>query len=420
MRKLVFLLALVSACVFTSCSDDDEQTPAITFNFEATAYTLASGTVEVKLVASEAVTSEVTVPVILGGDAAALEDEDYSLSAKSFVFQAGEKEASIEITRKNVSENAVDLVLNLGTIPFGFEAGVINYATVEIVGANAVTISFDNYSGELGATTTSFGVLLKNVSGENYEVTADTQFSVEIDAENTTAEEEVHYSFTNGKYITVKAGESTGSIDLSFFKLEEGKTDIALKLVAADGYILGNNPEIYITIAGPTNFSGTWSFAGISNLEWWQINAGTDTSDFPKGTSSDQITFAGLSTEYTVTTNFSGDLKNYFPATSTATFLTEREERLQEEGLFGSTVMLTVLSMTDINVNFSATEQDVRAARVGWRLFTDGDNNEILECTIYDYEPTDFLADVYQMYVSYGSDPVMLYMPLRLHFLREN
>ena len=57
-------------------------------------------------------------------------------------------------------------------------------------------------------------------------------------------------------------------------------------------------------------------------------------------------------------------------------------------------------------------------AVVGFRILRETGSPDVLECTIYDYEPTDFLNGVYEMYKDYGSDPIMLEAPLRLQFVR--
>lgn len=49
------------------------------------------------------------------------------------------------------------------------------------------------------------------------------------------------------------------------------------------------------------------------------------------------------------------------------------------------------------NVKFSEKEIDEREAEIGFRVFEE-DGEELLEVTIRDYEPVDFLEKTYLMY----------------------
>ena len=143
------------------------------------------------------------------------------------------------------------------------------------------------------------------------------------------------------------------------------------------------------------------------------------TSNFPTGTEEDQLVFEGTDyRSYTFTPKLSGGLKNYYTAACPVTFLNEREEQFQEIGMGRELANIAVLEFDHINVNFSATQSRIRKAVVGFRILRETGSPDVLECTIYDYEPTDFLNGVYEMYKDYGSDPIMLEAPLRLQFVR--
>ena len=75
--------------------------------------------------------------------------------------------------------------------------------------------------------------------------------------------------------------------------------------------------------------------------------------------------------------------------------------------------VVALLEFEKVNVNFSATHSNVRPSELGFRIIT-VDGEEILECTIDDFEPTDFLADEYEMMGE------MSLCPLRLYFTRVN
>ena len=109
-----------------------------------------------------------------------------------------------------------------------------------------------------------------------------------------------------------------------------------------------------------------------------------------------------------------GDLKNFFVTSCTATYKGEAEKLIEEDsGMRPVYANMTVLEFGEVNVNFSATNSTLRAAEVSFRTIT-VDDEEILELTIDDYEPTDFLTDEYGLFGDTES------LPLRLYFTRVN
>lgn len=209
-------------------------------------------------------------------------------------------------------------------------------------------------------------------------------------------------------------------------KKEKGKDKLVLRLSDRDGFAYGNNPAITITIQGACNLEGTWAFKEVSNFSYWKDNMGissTDMTNFPTGTSADQITFTGNSyTEYTFTPELSGSLKNYFGSTiRKVKFKVEEVKELWEQSyieMHSIPINVSVYTFPNINGKFSSTQLDIREAEVSFRSIT-VDGKEILECTIDDYIPTDFLAEAWEGNFQYWEEtPPMLSNPLRIHFTR--
>ena len=81
MKKLFYLLFAMCAVMFTACSsDDDNKTEIPQLNLEKSNYTLASGTVDIKLIADAPATSNISIPVTFSGRAT--EGTDFTASAK--------------------------------------------------------------------------------------------------------------------------------------------------------------------------------------------------------------------------------------------------------------------------------------------------------------------------------------------------
>lgn len=421
MKNYLYLWITMCVALLTACSSDDPHTSNLPqLNIEQPRYMVAKGTVEIKLVADAPMETDVSIPFTLVGNAA--EGTDFTLTAHAFEFKAGQKEAVIGLTRieESIGKNSIELTLNLdrNAAPQGFRIGLFSYTTIELMGENAVVVTFQTGTGVL-TLQSDYVITLEKLDGSSYKVAADTQFDVEVDP-SSTAVEGVHYKFTDGAYIRVAKNSNKGSLGLKFLKKEEGHDKLVLRLADKDGYVFGSNRTLILTIQGPDVYTGTWAFKKISNIDYWANQWFEDTSGFPKGTADDQIVFEGDSYEsYNFTPHITGDLKNYFSDACKVTFKGEREEIYGEESTSSQVKgNISVLEFERVNVNFSPTKTNYRKAVVGFRL-RQIDGEEILECTIYDYEPTDFLTAVYEMYKDFGGyDPVMIEAPLRLHFTR--
>ena len=107
MKKLVYFLFVSCVIAFASCSsDDDDVKEAVQLNLDKAHYTLAKGSVEVKLLADAAPATTISVPVSFAGTA--VEGTDFNASAKAFTLKAGETEATITLTRIEESIGETD------------------------------------------------------------------------------------------------------------------------------------------------------------------------------------------------------------------------------------------------------------------------------------------------------------------------
>ena len=191
-----------------------------------------------------------------------------------------------------------------------------------------------------------------------------------------------------------------------------------MRLSQKDGFAYGNNATITITINGANQLEGTWVFDVFANKDWIKSNyppdygAGYyDEETFPKASGNDKITFTGNSyEEYTFTPNLVGDLKNYFNKECKATFEKEENKVFQELGYPKVEKRVAVYIFSSVNVNFSATSNKERSAKVSFRVTTI-DNQKVLECTLDDYEPTDFFTSIYEFEQNMAE-----YAPLRIYF----
>lgn len=421
MKKVLFYLLAMCSFVATSCSSDDDgnSVEAVELNFNQAHYSLAKGEVELKLVSDQPATTTVSIPVSFSGTA--VEGTDFTAD-RSITLKTGETEATLIVKRidENIGEEEKELVVNLGTAPTGFKIGIRNYTAVELLSDKAVIMSFNASTGLLSEST-SYGITLETLDGKSYKVLQETKIDIEVDP-SSTAIEGTHFEFIGGKYATIPKNKNNGVVSIKFLKKEEGKDKLVLRLAERDGYAHGSNATITITINGPYLLTGNWAFKKVSNKEFYENMWGEDTSTFPKGGSSDQIKFDGSSHQgYTFIPKLNDDLKNYFGTEPcTVTYEGEAEKIIEEESNRGSQVIakVAVLKFPTVNVNFSATHVKNREAVVGFRII-EIDGEQILECTIDDFEPTDFMTTIYDIFKDSNEVPVMKSAPLRLHFTRE-
>ena len=408
------ILAFVAvATFFASCSKDESvQLPVVAFANGILKLDL-NNQATLKVVSTVPATGTQNVDFTVAGGL--VEGVDYTLSADQFTFEQGATEATVVVTfLKDLSDEAA-FEVNLSPINFG-TLGLAK-ASLSSDLNDAVLYTFDK-SNYIMTASVDVTFQLSKITG-SYVAEQDLSFEVEVDP-TSTAVEGVHFEFAGSKVITVASGQNSGIIKLNLIKQENNKDQVVLKLKQVP-FILkaGNYDKANIGIFGNIydKMIGQWAYKTMSNLEWWKMNGswtGDDLALLPtSNTAADRLTFD----QNGITVSMIGVLKNYFKTSALVT-LGEATEVLQEVASFPPARVQMLLVKSLVNVNFSATTTTEREAEVGFRVFTDTDGEEILEVTIRDYEPTDFLQNTYAMYKTFGDTPALKTMPLRYHFTK--
>ncbi|WEK34249.1 MAG: hypothetical protein P0Y53_17315 [Candidatus Pseudobacter hemicellulosilyticus] len=412
----LMLTFLVGSLLLTACSKDDKVEPLVISFEQETAGIPLSGEVAINIVASRTATENITVPVVLSGSA--VKGTDYTVSAEAATIVAGTNKATITIKTKNSFGRDKNIRIDLGTIPPNAQRGTISSVVVGIEDGSVLIYSFAAQTNTM-TETAEVTLQLKTISG-NYTAEKELRIPIELGA-GSTATEGTHFSFEGAKEVVIPVGKSSGTIKLKYLKQEAGKDVIELKLGAVNShFVAGNYEKTKVMIFGPlyTQLVGTWKYKAFTNLDWWiegMSGMGDDLTLMPKNnTEADQLIFA----ETGLQVNMQGVLKNYF-RNSELTYVGEIDERLQEAGGIRPPVVKIVLVKAKANVAFSATTVKERLAEVGFRTFKES-GKDILEVTIRDFEPVDFLTETYAMYTLFGDVPVMKTMPLRYHFEKVN
>lgn len=424
MKKTIYLLMLVLATgLCFSCSDDDDKAKNPVLSFASKTNVLpAAGMVEVVLNSSAIVPENTTVRFSISGTA--VEGEDYELSAREFVIRAGERSAKIQITAKdNYAENRT---IQLELLPVaGFDPGTESTVSVIVESKEKVIYSFaqENY-GLVSSVKVELELKGMN-SGSLYSVAKEMKIPFTISAAST-AVKGVHYNIKGGvAEFVFEPGTKKASIQIDFVREEADKDQVVLSVDnLGAGFVRGNYKEARIQIYGPTTLGkliGKWCFKEARSFTWLKEYIPqngfptTEVDNLPKN-NSDRDTLEFIAGDPgSLKTHLNGDLKNYF-RNCEITYLRDEEVRLLEEGgIKPSKVTISVMQMSKANVAFSASTTNEKAAVIGFRILDNG----VLEISLYDFEPVDFLAQVYQDALSWAGDDVpMSYYPLRYHFTR--
>jgi len=396
MRNLILLFSLfLLTGIWTSCSDNDDD-DMLDVSFAKTAYFLpANEPVKIEVTANSAVAENTVVKFGITGSA--VKDEDYTLSAEEFVIPAGESSAFIEMTPKDNFTADRDVKLSI--------------------------LSGTNYKiGKNGVTTVTVESKEQLIYGQKEEV--HIPFTI---GDASTAKEGVNFEIEGGvKEFVIPVGSSKGSIKIKLLNEEEGKDRIILETKdLSERFIPGNFDEAIVKVDGKPmgRMIGKWVFEEELLLNYWKSSylewQQAPESDFVNmpvnNTNKDTLEFiAGEVDE--MKTILTGDLKNYFRDCE-VTYVRDEKERLIEEGGIRPTVVtMSVYHLSKANVTFSAGTVKEKEIEIGFRMIDDN----TLEITLYDYEPTDFYQTIYEgmKAVAGEGEIAMRYIQLRYHFTK--
>lgn len=426
MRNIIisFTCLLLSVC-FWACNDDDKEEKGPQLAFSKLIYTLdPEEPLEVEIQVSQPVQENTSVRFNVRG--AAIQGEEYELSANEFVIPAGDSVARIIVTPKNNFEDGKTIKLELYPIT-GYVLGEYDFTLIEVLTKGQLICSFaeGNYvlPGEIEIRMNA-----KDVNtGKNFSASTNTRVPF-IVGENSTAIEHVHYEFVDNpnKEFIIPAKKSYGTIKIKCLKLEEGKNTLFLLVPEGSGRFLPGDvdqTEVYVHgITTPKRIEGKWIFKELTSMDYVKSNAwygGEEIEHMPdNNVATDMLEFVDGGNQIKI--HASGDMAKYF-RDGDVKFLKEQQIYLYElagGGMSAPPLAITsIFELSQANVNFSATHEKLRAVQVGFRLLED---NETLEVTVFDYEPTDFLYDTYKDLAAWtveGGFPMEMHM-IRYYFTK--
>ncbi len=405
MKKCLFAL-LAGAALFAGCEKAQEQElPEVSFE---TAIPIVSdeGVATFSLVSDYAGTETVKVPVKFSSSNGAVQGTDYIVSAEEFVLGGTAPVSKITVTPL-VYGSKKDVTAEL-TVPEGFKAGKYVKSTFT-VSDKLGYVSFGSKKAIMTETATvSINVL--NEKGLDQKVNEDTEFTVSVNTEKSTAVEGTNFKFTTGKTVKVEKGQSSGVLQLEFLgeTVDEKHNVLVLDLVENPKYAMGQTISTTITLVG-----STWS---VFNGKWVIKEYVTTAEDLSAAWGETEETMKGFPTfnaEDTFTLDFSNSIfipdfkssfKNYFIGTSnfstcgTPWVTTKKDHSYNVKLDMHTDYIANVIELDNVNRYFSETEtSENKLAYVG--LAIDSEDSNLLHLLVIDHESKSFLLTA----ASYGT-----------------
>lgn len=415
MKKLLFVLAAV-ATLFASCNPEAEvKTPSVSFQTAEPAVDGDEATFTV-VVSNYTGTDPLTIPVLV--ETEAVEGTDYTISAKEFVWGGENPVTTITVTTLELGTgHNVKLTLQN---PEGIVPGKFMFSEVMLADKD-VNVSFETSLIMTEAEYVPVKVVVTNAKGE-FEVEEDTEFTVSVNTEKSTALLGTHFEFDEeemgfGDLAFVMEGESEGLLYIKILEVEEGKDKIVLRLDEPEGYGFGNYFEVEIRLVSYwEKFAGKWEINEIistaefmENMGWWcsmkDWSEEETYADLPVYNADDALEIVIIDENTGVLKpSFQSNLKNYFIGESN--MIKGENHDVYLDGL--STIPIitnTRIAICDnINRYFHATEMS--EDKEGWVAFGlkyDADlGTDILEMYVIDHTSHSFLPGVLEIPAKYG------------------
>lgn len=387
---------LAAAIVLVACSKEEDTRPSV--SFETAIPTTVDGASVLSITVKDYTGSDpVTIPVTFSGTAE--KDVDYAVSAEAFVYGGTSPVTTIKVTPVEYGTGkTVSAALD---IPGGFTIG--KYTTSTFTLSDKVGYcSFVSKSAIL-TSSASIPVGIYDNNGSSFILQNGDEIAVSVNTDKSTAEEGVHFKFSDKSAAIISPSKNQGSVEIEFLKLEEGKDKIVLTLQPTSKYSIGNYQETTIDILGSywDMLDGKWTMNEILTdqkfyEEMWSDMC-TGYEFIPTYNSEDN--FIINIAEGKFTPSFKSDFKNYFLGEAN---IVKGEEVTYHSGLDLSTVTVQSFIVDNVNRYFSGSDfSEDKEGYVGARII-DGPTSgtKLLELHIFDHTSKSFMPELldFEMY----------------------
>lgn len=417
MKKILAMMC-VAASVFAACTPEEDSATLPSVSFESAVPVAADGTATFKIVTANYTAAEaVTIPVTFSGKGVL--DTDYTVSAEAFVVGGEAPVTEITVTAINYGTGA-DVTLTLG-IPEGWTGGKYTTSTFTLADKLGAVSFSNNRAGMTNKVTLTVGVY--DTKGNSLRLEKGDKIAVVVNTEESTAIEGTHFSFADGKEVSIAAGENSGTITLNMIGETpvEGADTLVLELDPGVKYDPGTNRKVTITILGAewNRLNGEWKiekmYTDRQHMETYWSTMLTGYEYLPEYhiynengevtgmiNENDKIVFDMEA--MTLTPYFESAFKNYFIGVSNIT--PDEDIRMQFNGGYGAhyvpdwwfdPVYASTMWLDNTNRYFSATEQSIddKVSMLAYGLRTDDEGNDIIHIYVIDYTTKSFFPEFF-------------------------
>lgn len=257
--------------------------------------------------------------------------------------------------------------------------------------------SFAKKSYALADETTVTLSITNAKDGSSVVANEDIKVALSVVADETTAVEGTDFDIPT-KEVTIPKGkdQATFTVKAKTTNPTSDKNTIVIKpTFTGSNFNAGQFATVKVILVGSfaKDMIGTWVMNELvtdkdAMVNAWYVSA-SEYDNFPEFDATDEMTI-----DATIVPGFKSGLKNFF--IGEATYEPAGSYNLHV-GM--QTVELSVLKVTGVNRNFSATStSENNVAFIGVRNFKDDNQNTILDVYLIDYVPTDFAASAVSYY----------------------
>lgn len=390
MKKIITILT--SLAVMAACSDSLTLEPAASLFTPQPEILDETAIFRLAVANMTDSTQVVTFPVVFGGTAE--RGIDYEASADAFVFGGENPVDSIVITTlKFETEKTVSLTVGL---PEGFAGGKFLTSEYTLHNKIAYFSLSKNYTMLADSLNIEFSTAGKDGKAKN--INSETEVSLSINKEKTTAIEGVDFAFSDSSRYVIPSGSGKGSLEIRSLNPhpEEGRDRIVLNMeYDEERYGAGTIQEIEISLIDTLwkHIGGKWAIDTLVTDSLYMKKIWEDKCSglelLPKFDESDDMTidFAGC----TLRPSFGSYFANYFKGTSNV----RKGGMLDLELGNGKKAQLQTFLIDNTNRYFSSEEEsEDKESLIGFR-FLEGEvsGTDSLDMYIIDYTSKSFMPE---------------------------
>ena len=391
MNRIIAII-LTAAAFLTACQEESLLSPAASLFTQTPELTDTTAIFRLAVANIKAGDKAITFPVRFDGDAEY--GVDYTVSADAFVFGGESPVDSIVVTTLKLgTEKTLNMTVSL---PEGFEAGK-HLTSGYTLHDKLAYVSFSK-SYTMTADSTDLGFQLTGKKGSAKACSRSVNVFMNVNKEKSTAEEGVDFEFSDSSHFTIRAGATSGALEIKSLKpvVEPGRDKIVLNLSFGEDFGAGKIHEMEISLLDGvwSELDGAWMADSLVTdslyMEKYWKEAASGYSLMPEFDSDDSFTINMKNC--TLNPHFSSSFRYYFTGQS----LMRKGGIIDLELPDGTTAPIQTFLIDNTNRFFSKKEKsEDTESYIGLR-FISGETEEehLLDMYVLDHTSKSFMQEL--------------------------